>query len=78
MKIMLDIEWGEQPFAFGEDSWPSPLIRPEPYPEDGNPEFLGEPVYASNGLLERYQRAEREFLAIQAELTELARRSDLL
>ena len=30
----LDIEWGEQPFAFGEDSWPAPLIRPEPWPED--------------------------------------------
>jgi hypothetical protein len=74
MKIMLDIEWGEQPFAFGDDSWPAPLIRPSRYPADANPVFDGEPVEAPDDFLERYQKAEREFLDIQAELTELARK----
>jgi hypothetical protein len=72
-RIMLDVEWGETPFTAGKDGWPAPLIRPRAYPDGANPAFYGEPIEAGD-LLERYQRAEREFLALQAELTDLARR----
>jgi hypothetical protein len=72
-RIVLDIEWGETPFAAGEDGWPAPLIRPSAYKEGDDPVFCGTPIEAGD-LLERYQRAEREFLAVQAELTDLARR----
>jgi len=74
MQIMLDIGWDEAPFAAGEDAWPTPPIRPRAYPDGDGQFFCGQPVEAGD-LLERYQRAEREFLAIQAELTELARRN---
>ena len=73
---MLDVEWGETPFTAGKDGWPSPLIRPSAYPEGADPVYFGEPVEAGD-LLERYQKVEREFLAMQAELTELAREAGL-
>lgn len=60
-RIALDIEWGET------------LIRPCAYPDGADPAFWGEPAEAGD-LLERYQRAERDFLAVQAELREIARR----
>lgn len=72
-KIMLDVEWGETPFTAGKDGWPSPLIRPSAYPEGADPVYYGPEIEAGD-LLERYQKVEREFMAIQAELTELARK----
>ena len=71
-RITLDIEWGETPFWAAEDSWPTPLIRPRACPEGADPAYW-EPIEGGD-VLERYQRVEREFLAVQAELRDLARR----
>jgi hypothetical protein len=69
----LDIEWGEEPFAFGEDAWPSPLIRPYPWPEDDR--FLaGMPrVPVPEELLDRWRTAYAEFASCQEEFQRLAR-----
>jgi hypothetical protein len=74
----LDIEWGEQPFAFGADSWPAPLIRPEPWPGDygyleGTPR-----ISVSDDLLERWRKAYAEFAACQEEFQRLAREHGML
>jgi hypothetical protein len=67
-EIYLNIDWGETPFTY--DGWPAPLVRPEPYEADiaGCP-----PVTIPDALMERYQAAEREFLAVQAELHVIAK-----
>lgn len=65
----LNVEWGETPFAGGDDGWPVPLIRPEPH--DGS-DVLGEPVQVPVRLLERWRRVEAELKACQAELAEIA------
>lgn len=79
--IYLDIEWGEQPFAFGEDAWPAPLIRPEAWPE--NPGFRslmeGTPkVTVSDDLLARWRAAFSEFRICQEKFQQLAREHGML
>ena len=74
----LDIEWGEQPFAFGHDSWPAPLIRPEPWPEDLGVRGLmeGTPkVAVPDELMARWRAAFAEFTACQLEFQRLAHES---
>jgi hypothetical protein len=67
-EIYLNVCWGETPFT--AEGWPAPLVRPEPYdaPIAGCP-----PVTIPDALMERYQAAEREFLAVQAELHVIAK-----
>jgi len=77
----LDIEWGEQPFAFGEDSWPAPLIRPVPWPEDLEERGLmeGTPkVSVPDDLLARWRAVFAEFTACQLEFQRLAREHGML
>ena len=72
----LDIDWGEQPFAFGEDSWPAPLIRPQPWPEDLEARGLmeGTPkVDVPEELLARWRAAKAGFFACQLEFQRMAR-----
>jgi hypothetical protein len=72
-KIWLDIEWGETPFTNDhEQPWPAPLVRPFPYPEDGDPAFAGKPIEDPSQLLARWRQVEVVFLALQDELRELA------
>jgi hypothetical protein len=74
-QIGLEVEWGETPFGYaGGDSpaWPAPLIRPCRYPEGADPAFFGKPITVPDALLERYLVVEKEFLALQTELHEIA------
>jgi hypothetical protein len=66
--IYLHVDWGETPF--GGDGWTGPLVRPEPY----DAATAGCPaVTIPDALMERYQAAEAEFLAVQAELHVIAK-----
>ena len=67
-EIYLNVEWGETPFS--AEGWPAPLLRPEPY-EPGDARLSA--IVIPDALLERYQAAEREFLAVQAELQVIAK-----
>jgi hypothetical protein len=85
VRVLLDIEWGETPFAYGENhgGWPGPLMRPEPYPEAGMhggdaESSYGPPAEVADDLLDRYAAAEKAFLGIQREMTEAARKAGLL
>ena len=74
--VDLDICWGETPFALGDDAWPSPLIRPGPWPDDLEARGLmdGTPkVTMPDDLLARWNAAEAEFIACQLEFQRLAR-----
>ena len=53
-------------------TWPAPLLRPEPY-EPGDARLSA--IVIPDALLERYQAAEREFLAVQAELQVIAKQN---
>ena len=80
-EVDLDIEWGETPFTAGEDSWPSPLIRPHPWPADLEARGLMEgmpKVIAPDGLMARWRAAEAEFVACQLEFQRLAREYGML
>jgi hypothetical protein len=70
--ILLDMEWGETPFTYGPNPWPYPLIRPESYPDGADPVFYGPKITVPEETWLRWQAVEREFLAVQAELTALA------
>jgi hypothetical protein len=77
----LDIDWGEQPFAFGPDAWPAPPIRLEPYPSDvrGQAALAGIPkVSVPASLLTRWQDAFAEFAACQEAFQVLAREHGIL
>jgi hypothetical protein len=66
---MLDIEWGETPFTFGDPRWPSPLIQPSPWtPQSGMVK-----VVIPDEFLDRWRKAEAEFIACQQELIRIAR-----
>jgi hypothetical protein len=74
-EVYIDIEWGETPFAYGDPPWPSPLVQPEPWPEDleagGGMEGIPK-VTVPDELLARWKAAVTEFIACQKELTRLA------
>jgi hypothetical protein len=80
-EMELDVCWGEQPFVFGEDAWPSPLMRLCPWPEDLEARGLmeGTPnVSVPDELLARWRKAESEFIACQLEFQRLAREHGML
>jgi hypothetical protein len=77
-EVLLDIEWGEQPFTAGKDAWPSPLIRPEIWQSEWDESLLGPKIIIPDALLERYRRMETEFIACQGELARYARNSGML
>ena len=55
------------------EGWPAlRYLRPEAAPRGANSPGI-EPVTIPDELMERYQAAEREFLAVQAELQVIAK-----
>jgi hypothetical protein len=74
-EVSLDIEWGEQPFAYPDDggpAWPGPLARPHPWQPQWTEEMNGPKITIPDELLARWQEIQAALIEVQAELARCA------